>query len=119
MNKISTTTGAKCHNIENHNYNNMDMKRIQLSDIMMSSKILSDAGTMFYKELISALSASEKVTVVNSMPSVFLNVSIGRLIDEKGIGAIRNNVAFTMITKQQALRLKEYIEKYSAKMAVC
>ncbi|MBR5984002.1 MAG: STAS-like domain-containing protein [Bacteroidales bacterium] len=96
------------------------MKRIQLSDIMTSNKILSDAGTMFYKELISALSASEKVTVdmtgVNSIPSVFLNVSIGRLIDEKGIGALRNNVAFTMITKQQALRLKEYIEKYSVKM---
>ncbi len=99
------------------------MRKIQLLDIMKSRDILSDAGVVFYKELISALSSSDKVTVdmtgVNSMPSVFLNVSIGRLIDEKGIDALRNNVAFAMITKQQALRLKEYIEKYSAKIVNC
>lgn len=96
------------------------MCRILLSDIMNSNDILSDAGVLFYNRLTSALAESDKVIVdmtdVSSMPSVFLNVSIGRLIDEKGIDVLRNRVSFTMITKQQAFRLKEYIEKYVTKM---
>jgi len=92
------------------------MCKIQLKEIIDSNNLLADAGTDFYNKLITGLSAKDKVIVdmtdVGSLPSVFLNVSIGRLIDNHGIDILRNNVSFVMITKQQAERLKSYIEKY-------
>lgn len=93
------------------------MCKIQLKEILGSNILLSDAGAEFYARLVSALANSDKVVVdmtdVSSLPSVFLNVSLGRLMDERGVEALRKGIAFERITKQQAVRLKEYITKYS------
>lgn len=79
---------------------------------------MPDAGTSFYQQLVSAFGENDKVVVdmseVSSLPSVFLNVSIGRIIDDYGLEALKK-VSFVMITKQQAFRLKEYIGKYTSK----
>ena len=95
------------------------MCKIELSGIINSTNLLSDAGADFYHKLFAALSSEENVVVdmtdVSSLPSVFLNVSIGRLIDEIGVDALRNRISFVMITKQQAARLKEYIIKYTSR----
>ena len=95
------------------------MCKIQLNGILESTNLLSDAGTEFYGQIVSALSVEDRVVVdmtdVSSLPSVFLNVSIGRLIDEMGLETLKQRVSFVMITKQQALRLTEYISKYAGK----
>ena len=43
---------------------------------------------------------------------ILLNVSLGRIIDEKGKETLKNYVVFRQITKQQALRLKDYMMRY-------
>ena len=48
---------------------------------------------------------------VSSLPSILLNVSLGRIIDEKGKGTLKNYVV-SQITKLQAIRLKDYIMRY-------
>ena len=92
------------------------MCKIVLKDIMNSSALLPDAGSLFYSQIIQGLDKSEKVVIdmtdVTAMPSIFLNVSIGRIIDEMGMDKVKNNIVFTMITKQQALRLRDYMQKY-------
>ena len=50
---------------------------------------------------------------VTSMSSVFMNVSIGRIIDEYGMDALKKAISFSNITQQQAKRLTEYLERYS------
>ena len=93
------------------------MCTIVLKDIMNTTTLLPEAGSKFYSLILSGLENSEKVIVdmsdITALPSVFLNVSIGRLIDEKRMDQLKTKLVFTMITKQQALRLKEYIDKYS------
>lgn len=79
--------------------------------------MLPEAGTSFYNQLVEILGENDKVVIdmseVTSLPSIFLNVSIGRIIDVYGMEALKK-LSFTMITKQQALRLKEYIDKYTS-----
>ena len=48
---------------------------------------------------------------VSSLPSILLNVSLGRIIDEKGKGTLQNYVV-SQITKLQAIRLKDYMMRY-------
>lgn len=95
------------------------MCTIILKDIMNSTALLPDAGDLFYSQIIKGLDKSEKVIIdmtdVTAMPSIFLNVSIGRIIDEMGMDKLKNNIVFTMITKQQALRLRDYMQKYNIK----
>lgn len=92
------------------------MCTIVLKDIMDSSALLPEAGNLFYSQVVKGMENSDKVIVdmsdVTALPSVFLNVSIGRLIDEWGLDKLKNNLVFTMITKQQAIRLRDYIVKY-------
>ncbi len=92
------------------------MCTIVLKDIMDSSTLLPEAGNLFYSQVVKGMENSEKVIVVMSgvtaLPSVFLNVSIGRLIDEWGVDKLKKTMVFTMITKQQALRLRDYMVKY-------
>lgn len=49
---------------------------------------------------------------VQSLPSIFLNVSIGRLIDEYGKNMVKDNIAFKKISQSQAMRIKEYFDRY-------
>ena len=49
---------------------------------------------------------------VDLLPSMFLNVSIGKLIDTYGKQKVKETISFTMITKSQASRLKDYFERY-------
>ena len=49
---------------------------------------------------------------VDLLPSMFLNVSIGKLIDTYGKQKVKETISFTMITRSQASRLKDYFERY-------
>ena len=70
------------------------MCTIVLKDIMDSSALLPEAGNLFYSQVVKGMENSDKVIVdmsdVTALPSVFLNVSIGRLIDEWGLDKLKN-----------------------------
>ena len=90
---------------------------IILKDIVDSVGLLTDAGDVFYCQLFDAISKDEKVVVdmtgVSYLPSVFLNVSIGRILDQFGTESLKKHISFSRITKQQANRLTDYIAKYN------
>lgn len=49
---------------------------------------------------------------VSSLPSMFLNVSIGKFIDEFGFETLKKKISFAKITKLQAELLTDYISRY-------
>ena len=91
------------------------MCTINLKDIM-ANQSLPDAGSRLLDIMISKLTAGENIILdldgVPSLPSIFLNMSIGKFIEEKGVGLLKQKVSFTQITKGQAERLQEYIRKF-------
>lgn len=92
------------------------MCTIYLKNILASTSDLPQAGDIFYNQVMYAESRSEKVVVnmedVTSLPSIFLNVSIGRIIDGFGIQWVKDHLSFTRITKAQAMRLTDYLSRY-------
>lgn len=49
---------------------------------------------------------------INSVSSVFLNVSIGRLIEEDRKDFVKQHIKFAEVTKAQVVRLKEYFDRF-------
>ena len=92
------------------------MTTIRLNDILQQNSDYSVAGTKFYDSVKSDISESKKVVVdmenVTSLPSIFLNFSFGKIIDEYGTDAVKKLFTFVKITKVQAERLQNYILKY-------
>lgn len=89
---------------------------IHLNQILLQDADLTVAGEKFYDLVKNHIAGSEKVVVdmenVTSLPSIFLNVSFGRIIDEYGMEAVRQLFTFVKITKIQAERLKKYFSSY-------
>lgn len=94
------------------------MCTIKLYDVM-SGKDFPDAGNSLYDLIKNNIDSCDKITInlegVSSLPSMFLNVSIGRFIEEYGIESLKNKISFVKITKSQAERITEYIEKSAKK----
>lgn len=93
------------------------MCKILLSDIMSVNQDVTIAGADLYAWINKQANTGGKLVIdmtgVTSLSSVFLNVSIGRIIDELGVNVLKKTVSFTNITQQQANRLSEYLNKYS------
>ena len=87
-----------------------------MNTALQQSKDYSVAGQYLYKSIKEAIANNDRLSVdmagVTSLPSVFLNVSLGRIIDENGKETLKYYVVFRQITKQQALRLKDYMMRY-------
>ena len=94
------------------------MCTIKLNDVMRG-RDFPDAGKCLQDWIIDNISQSSKITIdlegISSLPSMFLNVSIGRYIDEYGFDSLKNRLSFVKITKAQAERIREYIDKYRKK----
>lgn len=50
---------------------------------------------------------------VTSLPSIFLNVSLGKIIDDYDIEILKKHISFSNITRSQAERLKDYLIRYN------
>ncbi len=89
---------------------------IIMNDILKRANNLEHAGNVLYDNIKNAITRKEQVSInmngVSSLPSILLNVSFGRIIDENGKETLKNYVVFRQITKQQALRLKDYMMRY-------
>lgn len=91
---------------------------IRLYDVM-GDMSYPDAGKRLYDLMVDSPS-EEKLIIdldgVSSLPSMFLNMSIGLFIEEYGVERLRQKVAFANITKQQAERMKLYISRYRSEV---
>lgn len=87
-----------------------------MNDILRDTNSLEVAGRVLYDNIRNAITKKEQVSIdmkgVSSLPSILLNVSLGRIIDEDGKDVLKSFVVFRQITKQQALRLKDYMMRY-------
>lgn len=93
------------------------MCTFNMNAVLQQTKDLSAAGYVLYKSIKNAIASEDKLYVdmqgVTSLPSILLNVSIGRIIDEEGRDKLKSYVGFVKITKQQALRLRDYMQRYN------
>lgn len=93
------------------------MCTVNIREILASHGNLPDAGTVLYNEIVNAIASGDKVMVdmegVSSLPSIFLNVSIGKVIDDYDIDTLKRHVSFCKITRKQAERLKDYLQRYN------
>lgn len=91
------------------------MCTIILKDLL-SNKSYPDAGDALFKLCVDCVNNSENIIIdmesVDSLPSMFLNTSIGAFIDKYGKDKLRSTMRFTRITRLQADRLKSYLDKY-------
>lgn len=90
--------------------------RINISDIM-TDKSYPDAGASLYVILTQNLDEDRIVLDMKGItivPSLFLNTSIGRLINEKGVSLVKQKIAFCNIPKSQLAFIREYVRLYSA-----
>lgn len=92
------------------------MCTVNMKEVLASHNSLPEAGNTFYNTIVGAIASDEKVVAnmegVSSLPSMFLNVSIGRIIDEYDMATLKKHIMFLKITKQQADRLKDYLLRY-------
>lgn len=90
------------------------MCKVSLVEIMQG-RPYPDSGKDLYAILDRFLSNESKIVLdmqgVISLPSMFLNVSIGKIIEKYGVGAISGKIEFEHISSSQARRLTEYINK--------
>ena len=89
---------------------------VHLSNIINDSADLPKAGDALYQIITDSINGSDKVVIdmtdVIALPSIFLNVSLGMLIDKWGKQKVKEVVSFKNVSKQQAFRIKEYFDRY-------
>jgi hypothetical protein len=83
---------------------------------ILTNRSLPDAGSLLYDNIVCAIDTDDKLQIdmtdVSSLPSVFLNASLGRAIDGYGKDFVKKYVCFLHITKSQAQRLSDYMSRY-------
>lgn len=87
---------------------------IKISQIM-ENRTYPESGKVLYDYISPLLSKNQSVTLdlngVDSLPSMFLNASIGVAAREYGAETIKKNVVFFHVSRAQAERLKEYFSR--------
>lgn len=82
----------------------------------MADKPYPESGAVLYRMIVDKIDC-ERITLdldgVVSLPSMFLNVSIGRFIEVYGVDMLKKKISFSKITSTQAERIKSYVEKLS------
>ena len=93
------------------------MCTIRLYDIMLNRNY-PDSGDVLYNQMVDNIASSDKVVLdldgVVALPTMFLNVSIGRFMDMYGVEVLKQKVSFARVSASQIERLKNYISIYSS-----
>lgn len=80
----------------------------------MKDRSYPDAGDALYHAIVANMDSDKIIldmTDVSTLPSMFLNTSFGRFIEEYGVDLLRRKIAFSRISITQATRIKEYISR--------
>jgi len=85
---------------------------IRINDLVQGNTYL-DAGQALYAKMVDNVNIPDKIILdmegVPSLPTIFLNVSIGQYIDTFGVEKLKQRIAFSKITSSQADRIRQYI----------
>lgn len=88
---------------------------ILLADIL-KDRAFPDSGNILYDLLANAISKKEKVCIdmkdVVTLPTLFLNPSLGKIIENYGLDKLKECMTFKNITKGHADKIIKYIEKF-------
>jgi hypothetical protein len=83
---------------------------------MMINRTYPEAGAALYAEFCLHRESADKIIVdlegVETLPSMFLNTSIGAYIDNFGKESLKEKISFAKITRSQAERLRDYLARY-------
>ena len=94
-------------------------KRLYLNNIMQD-KSYPDGGKALYDAILLCID-NDKIILdfdgISSVPSMFLNVSIGKLISERGTAFIKEKIGFSNITASQLQRIKEYVSRFDSSLS--
>ncbi|MDR1406005.1 MAG: STAS-like domain-containing protein [Prevotellaceae bacterium] len=92
------------------------MYTIALNEILMN-RSYPDAGLALYRMLVDRMDNEDKIILsvknVDMLPSMFLNMSTGKIIEDFGADKLKK-ITFTEITRVQAERIKDYVTRFSA-----
>lgn len=87
---------------------------IRLSQLM-NGRTYPESGGVLYDHMSPLLDADQKIVLdlsdVISLPSMFLNASIGLAAKNYGAEKVKKSVTFSHVTKAQAERLQEYFSR--------
>jgi hypothetical protein len=81
----------------------------------MDGKTYPESGAELYGLLENKMNNNERIildmTGVTSLPSMFMNVSIGQFAREYGYQTLKDKVSFANISQSQVTRIIEYLDK--------
>ena len=90
---------------------------IIIKDIL-NGRAFPEAGAFLYEMMVNNIDTTDKfiwdLSGVSELPSMFLNMCLGKFVKEKGADFVKGKISFTNITKAQALRIVDYVSKISA-----
>ena len=93
------------------------MYTINLSQILTNNISYPDAGFALYQQLVDKIENEDKIILnlknVDILPSMFLNMSIGKIIEDFGVDKLKK-IIFAEITQIQAERIRDYVNRFSA-----
>ena len=91
------------------------MDRIFVKDTLKKGGF-PDAGRVLYDEIMSRAESADRIIIdfegVSSVPSLYLNTSLGRLIKEMGVDFVKSRLTFANILASQADRIRKYVERF-------
>lgn len=92
------------------------MQTITIKQYVTKYNDFSKAGTDIFDVASSAILGGEEVLLdmkgQDSVSTVFLNASIGRLIDQFGVEKVKKNLKFANLLRTQMERIRKYFEDY-------
>lgn len=75
------------------------------------------AGDVVYGLIMKNIDSADIITLdmkgVSLIPSMFLNTSLGRIIQERGLDFVKAKLTFTNIKSSDANRIKAYVGRFS------
>ena len=83
----------------------------------LNGRAFPDAGAFLYDTMMNNIDSQDKfiwdLSGVSELPSMFLNMCLGKLVRERGADFVKSKISFTNITKAQAHRIVDYVSKIS------
>ncbi len=96
------------------------MITIYLKDLM-DCRTYPAAGSLLYDILVQEIDDGVMLNAKNvaSIPSMFLNMSIGKFIEDYGYDRMKGKVSFSNMTKVQGDMIKKYISSVLERVSCC
>lgn len=89
--------------------------KIKLKNIVETGSY-TESGAIVYGMIKEHIDKGEKITIdlsgVTSLPAVFWNISLIRILEEYGIEKVKDKIKLEYITKLQTKMLTKYILKF-------